>query len=78
VENGLPFKDGSFAAIIVPIAVVEYIKHKLELIIEVKRMLAADGSAFFSTVRGLIIGELEIKNFFDSLNVEPAAIPLLA
>ncbi len=69
VENGLPYEDGEFLGVLVPVAVGVYLKNKHVLISEVKRVLEKDGVAFFSLIEGFSIEGMSKEKFFNRLNV---------
>ena len=64
VETGLPFAAGTFACVLVTSSVEEYIQDKEKLFREVKRVLARNAAAFFSTLRGLHIEGMSLDDFF--------------
>lgn len=53
----LPFGEGEFDFVIVPTAVFEYIENKMELIVEIKRILREGGTAFVIGYQGNLVFE---------------------
>ncbi|MFA5373870.1 MAG: hypothetical protein WC354_06800, partial [Candidatus Omnitrophota bacterium] len=70
IDRGLPFDDGIFSGVIVANSVEEYIKDKENLFGEVKRVLAPDAAAFFSTLSGFRIDGQRTDDFFAMLGNE--------
>jgi len=70
VSEGLPFSSGRFSCVIVTSSVEEYVKDKVMLLREVKRLLQKDAMGYITTLFGLRIEGMSQDDFFTMLGSE--------